>query len=172
MTQPTYLWNPPPVYSLPVRGRKERLPINRLFFVGRNYHAHAVEIGRPVDKSSAQLFYFTKAPSTLGELRVLEYLRHKLHCGAEAIDAWCATWIGEGFDALEAPLGADTERSGFCFGDSPTLADVYLIPRTESARRFNVNVLRWLNICAVDAACSRLDAFRLAAPDRQPDAAA
>ena len=41
-TSTTYLWTPPPVYSLPVRGRSERLPIHRLFFVGRNYHAHAV----------------------------------------------------------------------------------------------------------------------------------
>jgi fumarylpyruvate hydrolase len=61
----TYLWNPPAVPSLPVQGRAERLPINRLFFVGRNYHAHAVEMGRPVDKSVEVPFYFTKAPSTL-----------------------------------------------------------------------------------------------------------
>ena len=46
----SYLWNPPPVYSLPVRGKTERLPIDRIFLVGRNYHAHAVEMGRPVDK--------------------------------------------------------------------------------------------------------------------------
>ena len=65
MTTTTYLWTPPPVYSLPVRGTHERLPINRLFFVGRNYHAHAVEMGRPVDKSIEVPFYFTKAPSTL-----------------------------------------------------------------------------------------------------------
>jgi fumarylpyruvate hydrolase len=62
-----YLWTPPPVYSLPVRGKAERLPVNRLFFVGRNYHAHAVEMGRPVDKASERPFYFTKAPSTLVE---------------------------------------------------------------------------------------------------------
>jgi fumarylpyruvate hydrolase len=61
----TYLWNPPPVPSLPVRGLAERLPVNRLFFVGRNYHAHAVEMGRPVDKSIEVPFYFTKAPQTL-----------------------------------------------------------------------------------------------------------
>jgi fumarylpyruvate hydrolase len=65
MAQATYLWTPPPVYSLPVRGRSERLPINRLFFVGRNYHAHAVEMGRPVDKQVELPFYFTKSPSTL-----------------------------------------------------------------------------------------------------------
>jgi len=67
MSQPSYLWNPPPVYSLPVRGKKERLPINRLFFVGRNYHAHAAEMGRPVDKSVEVPFYFTKSPQTLVE---------------------------------------------------------------------------------------------------------
>ena len=63
----TYLWNPPPVHSLPVRGEAARLPINRLFFVGRNYHAHAVEMGRPVDKSVERPFYFTKSPQTLVE---------------------------------------------------------------------------------------------------------
>ena len=63
----TYLWAPPPVYSLPVRGKAERLPINRLFFVGRNYHAHAVEMGKPVDKMVEVPFYFTKSPSTLVE---------------------------------------------------------------------------------------------------------
>ncbi len=49
----TYLWTPPPVYSLPVRGKAERLP--------------AVEMGKPVDKASERPFYFTKAPSTLVE---------------------------------------------------------------------------------------------------------
>jgi fumarylpyruvate hydrolase len=67
MTDTTYLWNPPAVLSLPVRGTSERLPINRLFFVGRNYHAHAVEMGKPVDKSVERPFYFTKAPQTLVE---------------------------------------------------------------------------------------------------------
>ncbi len=65
MTAVNYLWNPPPVESLPVRGRAERLPINRIFCVGRNYHAHAVEMGRPVDKSVERAFYFTKSPQTL-----------------------------------------------------------------------------------------------------------
>ena len=63
----TYLWNPPAVQSLPVRGKTERFPINRIFCVGRNYHAHAVEMGRPVDKSVEQAFYFTKSPQTLVE---------------------------------------------------------------------------------------------------------
>lgn len=67
MTQTSYLWAPAPIQSLSVRGSDQRLPINRLFFVGRNYHAHAVEMGRPVDKSGERPFYFTKSPQTLVE---------------------------------------------------------------------------------------------------------
>jgi fumarylpyruvate hydrolase len=67
MNQVAYLWNPPPVYSVAVRGKSERYPIKRLFFVGRNYHAHAVEMGRPVDKSVEVPFYFTKSATTLVE---------------------------------------------------------------------------------------------------------
>lgn len=67
MNEVAYLWNPASVYSLPVRGKSERLPVNRLFFVGRNYHAHALEMGRTVDKAVERPFYFTKSPSTLVE---------------------------------------------------------------------------------------------------------
>ncbi len=67
MSQTRYLWNPPPVPSLAVQGREERYPVCRLFFVGRNYHAHAVEMGRPVDKTVEVPFYFTKGPGTLVE---------------------------------------------------------------------------------------------------------
>lgn len=67
MSQTTYLWKPPAVQSLPVHGKVERLPVNRIFFVGRNYHAHAVEMGKPVDKTIERPFYFTKAAQTLVE---------------------------------------------------------------------------------------------------------
>ena len=60
-----YLWPAPAVPSVPVRGESARLPVNRLFFVGRNYHAHAAEMGKTVDKSKERPFYFTKSPSTL-----------------------------------------------------------------------------------------------------------
>ena len=60
-----YLFAPAPVPSLSVRGVDARFPVNRIFCVGRNYHAHAVEMGRPVDKSTMKPFYFNKASSTL-----------------------------------------------------------------------------------------------------------
>lgn len=58
----TYLWNPPAPAALRVQGNDARLPVHRLFFVGRNYHAHAQEMGVTVDKATARPFYFTKSP--------------------------------------------------------------------------------------------------------------
>lgn len=58
-------WAPPPMPTLAVRGHAARAPVNRLFFVGRNYHAHAVEMSRPVVKEQAKPFYFTKGAGTL-----------------------------------------------------------------------------------------------------------
>jgi maleylpyruvate isomerase len=106
----------------------------------------------------------------LNNRRVLEALRKTFGADEAAIDAWCATWIGAGFDALEALLDARGAPGDFCFGAAPTLADVYLVPQVESARRFKVDVARWPRIHAIDAACVRLDAFRLAAPALQLDA--
>ena len=67
MTNSKTLWAPAPAPTLPIRGVDARFPIHRIFCVGRNYHAHAVEMGRPVDKTTAKPFYFTKSPSTLVE---------------------------------------------------------------------------------------------------------
>ncbi|MCB1957704.1 MAG: fumarylacetoacetate hydrolase family protein, partial [Rhodocyclaceae bacterium] len=62
-----YLWNPPAVPSLAVQGSDARFPVGRIFCVGRNYHAHAIEMARPVDKATMRPFYFTKTPSALVE---------------------------------------------------------------------------------------------------------
>lgn len=104
--------------------------------------------------------------------RILESLRHDFKADETAINRWCATWIAQGFDAIEALLAADPQRGEFCFGDAPTLADVYLVPQVESARRFKVDVGHWRRIQGIDDACRKLEAFRKAAPAAQPDAPA
>jgi len=104
--------------------------------------------------------------------RILESLRHDFKADETAINRWCATWIAQGFDAIEALLAADPQRGEFCFGDAPTLADVYLVPQVESARRFKVDVGHWRRIQGIDDACRKLEPFRKAAPAAQPDAPA
>jgi maleylpyruvate isomerase len=107
----------------------------------------------------------------LNNRRVLQTLRKQFGANEDAINAWCANWISAGFDAYEALISADTQRGRFSFGDTPTLADVYLIPQVESARRFNVDLTQWPHIMAVEKACMALEAFQKAAPGLQPDAA-
>ena len=102
--------------------------------------------------------------------RILEALRHRFGADEAAVNDWCGTWISAGFDAIEALLSKDPQRGDFCFGSAPTLADVYLVPQVESARRFKVDLSRWPLVQAVDAACAQLEAFRKAAPSAQPDA--
>ncbi len=102
--------------------------------------------------------------------RILQYLRNELGANEDTVNAWCATWIKDGFNAYEAILAADKKRGVFSYGDTPTLADVYLVPQVESARRFKVDLTQWPLIAAVEAACMQLDAFKNAAPMQQPDA--
>lgn len=102
--------------------------------------------------------------------RILQTLRQQFGADDAAVDAWCASWIDAGFAAYEALLAQDTSRGRYSFGDAPTLADAYLIPQVESARRFKVDLATYPLIRAVDEACGRLDAFRRAAPAAQPDA--
>ena len=106
----------------------------------------------------------------LNNRRVLQTLRKQFGANEDAINAWCATWISAGFDAYEALIAADAQRGRFSFGDTPTLADVYLIPQVESARRFKVDMARWPLISAIDKACGELEAFKKAVPMAQPDA--
>lgn len=62
-----YLWPTAPIASLPVSGSDARLPVRRIFCVGRNYHAHALEMGNPIDKATMRPFYFLKDPGSLVE---------------------------------------------------------------------------------------------------------
>jgi maleylpyruvate isomerase len=101
--------------------------------------------------------------------RILEALRHDFGANDSAIDAWCGNWIGAGFDAFDALVQRKNDGP-FAFGQQPTLADVYLVPQIESARRFKVDLARWPRLLEIDAACGQLEAFRSAAPSAQSDA--
>lgn len=54
-----YLFDTPKVQSLPVKGEAAQYPVHRIFCVGRNYAAHAAEMGVEVDREAP--FYFTKS---------------------------------------------------------------------------------------------------------------
>jgi maleylpyruvate isomerase len=103
----------------------------------------------------------------LNNLRVLDYLKTELHGGRADVDAWVRRWLlNGGLDSIEHMI----EPAPFCFGASPTLADVCLIPQIFNARRFAAPLEHLPKIKAVEAACAELAAFRAAHPSQQGDA--
>ena len=58
----------------------------------------------------------------------------------------------------------------FCVGDTPTAADICLVPQLYSARRFEADITPLTRLLEIEKACAALDAFAAAHPDRQPDA--
>ena len=101
----------------------------------------------------------------LNNLRVLKYLKNELGHSQEEVDAWYAHWISEGLPALEA--FAAPRAGKFLFGDSPTAADVCLVPQLFNARRFNVPLDDYPTLVRADENANRLEAFAAAHPDRQ-----
>jgi maleylpyruvate isomerase len=101
----------------------------------------------------------------LNNLRVLRYLEEKLILDQQTRDAWYRHWVSVGFGALERWLVRDTATGRFCHGNSPTMADVCLVPQVFNARRFSVDMNSFPRILAIDAACRELPAFSKAAPE-------
>ena len=116
-----YLLPLPPVMSLPVIGREGRFPVGRIFCVGRNYAAHAAEMGNEVDREAP--FYFLKSPHAVQQSgTVLAYppgtedLHHEIELvvaiGAPAFrvtpaQAGAAIWgYGAGLDLTRRDLQA------------------------------------------------------------------
>ena len=58
VTQSDFVIAPPPVASVAVAGDSKRFPVRRIFCVGRNYAAHAREMGKDPDREPP--FFFTK----------------------------------------------------------------------------------------------------------------
>lgn len=58
-----YVFTPPQQVSLPVRGSADLFPVHRVYCVGRNYAAHAVEMGHDPDKEPP--FFFQKNPDNI-----------------------------------------------------------------------------------------------------------
>ena len=103
----------------------------------------------------------------LNNLRVLRYLEDKLTLEKATRDAWYRHWVEVGFDALERWLVRDAATGLCCHGNSPTLADICLVPQVFNARRFEVDMNPYPRISGIDAVCRELPAFRSAAPEIQ-----
>ncbi len=106
----------------------------------------------------------------LNNLRVMQYLKGPLDIADEEFLTWYAHWINEGYRSAEQFAKEHSTQGRFVFGDSATLADVFLIPQSYNAHRFKVPLDDYPTLVSIEKACNELPAFKAALPEAQPDA--
>ncbi len=106
----------------------------------------------------------------LNNLRVLRHLGSAFDLDEEARnEQWYKHWVDEGMRGVEGLL-ADGLGGRFCHGDSPTMADVCLVPQIYNAQRFGCDLSAFPTALKINENCLEEAAFRDALPENQPDA--
>ena len=105
----------------------------------------------------------------LNNLRILKHLSKEFLVDEPRRDDWYRHWVREGFAPLETQL-SERAAGPYCLGDSPTLADVCLVPQVANAHRLKVDMAPYPRIRSINEACLALAPFRDAQPELQPDA--
>jgi maleylacetoacetate isomerase len=124
-------------------------------------------IGRARVRGLAQIVACDIHP--IDNLRVLNYLRQELGQDEAGVARWFNHWIAAGFDAIEQRL-AEPLTGRFMHGDTPTLADICLIPQVTNAGNFKLDLAPYPRIRAIYDHAMMIPAFADALPARQPDA--
>ena len=107
----------------------------------------------------------------LNNLRVLRHLGQAFGIDEEARNRdWYAHWIAVGMAGVEGLLANHEATGTFCHGETPTLADICLVPQVYNAQRFGCDMTAYPAAMAINAHCLTLPAFRNALPENQPDA--
>jgi maleylacetoacetate isomerase len=105
----------------------------------------------------------------LNNKRILDYLSAPLALSKESKAAWTDKWISDGLRAFEAQL-LTLPVNAYCLGNTPGIADIFLIPQLASAQRFSVDLSPYPRCMAVYAHAMQHPAFDAAQPMKQADA--
>lgn len=105
----------------------------------------------------------------LANLATMQYLKDRMQQPGKSVGEWYSHWVDRGFSAVETWLSSP-DSGDFCHGDSPGLADCYLVPQVYNAERFSCDLGPYPNIRKITARCREQEAFARAAPENQADA--
>jgi maleylacetoacetate isomerase len=101
----------------------------------------------------------------INNLRVLNRLKEQFHAQEADVLDWYHHWLRTGFDAFETMLHQLKRTKPVCVGDSPTLADICLIPQVYNAKRYKFSMDDYPLINQINTYCLTLPTFQNAAPD-------
>lgn len=106
----------------------------------------------------------------IGGGRAQSHLAKEFNASEAQRAQWSRHWMAEGFREIESILTGSKETGRFCHGDSPTIADAFLVPQVYNARLAKVDMTAFPTIQRICAECDKVEAFERARPERQPDA--
>ena len=106
----------------------------------------------------------------INNLRVLQDIAARFGADDKAVAGWFRHWVMETFGPVEKMLANDKATGRFSHGDTPTLADICLVPQVVNNTRFDVDMAPYPTINRIHQACLELPAFANAMPAKQPDA--
>lgn len=106
----------------------------------------------------------------LNNLRVYTFLMNEMGVDEKGKMKWYFHWLKQGFTSLEARLAKNSKTGLCCFGDTPSLADICLVPQVFNAVRFEFDLQPYPVIQRINQHCLSLPAFAQARPEVQPDA--
>lgn len=122
-------------------------------------------------RSLAQIFATDIHP--LGNLRVLQKLQKDFGVEEAGKNQWYRDWVERGLMVVEAMLKNSPWRTlddPCCYGQTPTMADICLVPQWFNAQRFDCALDRFPLSMRIAEYCQTLPAFIQAAPSHQIDA--
>jgi len=100
-------------------------------------------------------------------LATLQFLESQFQFSEGQKHIWLQRWISGGFEAVEKML--EKYSGTYCFGESLTAADCFLVPQVFASKRFNIELSRFPLIRRISSDLERLESFKKAHPTRQPD---
>jgi len=106
----------------------------------------------------------------LNNLRVLNHLRKAYGKSEDDIKTWYRHWIAEGFAMMEGLLAKERRYGKFCLRDQVTIAECCLVPQVYNAQRYKCDLSPYPIVKGINEECLKLESFRRAAPESQPDA--
>mmetsp|Transcript_5384 Transcript_5384/g.8456 ORF Transcript_5384/g.8456 Transcript_5384/m.8456 type:complete len:238 (+) Transcript_5384:58-771(+) len=141
-----------------------------LSYLDEKYPCPALLPTEPIKRAKARQLaeIISTGTQPVQNLRVLVHYK-KSHGGDdEKKMAWGKYWIEYGLKAFEKEVASTAGK--YCVGDEVTTPDLCLVPQLYNARRFKCDLEQFPLCLKIEAELMKLQAFKDAAPDQQPDA--
>lgn len=95
---------------------------------------------------------------------VLKYLTNTFKISEEQKNEWYHHWIARGLAALEKKISTSNLSGDFCIGNTPSLADIFIVPQMYNAKRFECDTSPYPTLMRINEHCQQHPAFKKAWP--------